>query len=457
MQSIRISLIRRFALTMALLGITWFTQAKPTSSVLAYDSIQAAIDANPGRTIYVPPGDYPLDQTLLISTDHTSLMGPGRLIQNNPNSSIIRVDGARHVRVAGLTLTRPANNPETTQEGITVRDSRWVELDGLHVIDNRGPAGSIRVMDTEHCTVRDCLVLNYMFVTVEDRTGSDLYGFAFKAIDGTGIVIVNSPGIMLVNNRVAEENLAPTPEQRKLYDLGRIVKRNPQKGSEVSDALWNSDYVASNWHQGSGIYVGRSSGQLIGNHVLNAAQGLDIHSDHVIVANNRIENAHMGMKAMHGSRNVLITGNQFHKPSLWGICLSSGTSSHPARPARADAPAREANLDGGTIIANNIISDFGYGSAWWNWKDHRTRTPILIAWNNPQVKLTRVVVHGNLVYDPGPDGVLVDNDIRREPPRYRYAVMIEGEDPEGLHFADNLLPPGSEGVSNRPLPGQVTE
>lgn len=38
----------------------------------------------------------------------------------------------------------------------------------------------------------------------------------------------------------------------------------------------------------------------------------------------------------------------------------------------------------------------------------------------------------------------------REPPRYRYAVIVEtsGNGPKGLHFSNNIFHPGAKGVSN---------
>ena len=76
-----------------------------------------------------------------------------------------------------------------------------------------------------------------------------------------------------------------------------------------------------------------------------ATKGLGLHNDlqneHSIVANNVVANCFMGMKAMHGSRNVLINGNQFHKCSLWAIGLMPGAAAHAG------------NFDGGSIIANS--------------------------------------------------------------------------------------------------------
>jgi len=54
--------------------------------------------------------------------------------------------------------------------------------------------------------------------------------------------------------------------------------------------------------------------------------------------------------------------------------------------------------------------------------------------------LKNVVIQGNLVHNPGPA-------------RYQYAVIIANgpNAPQGLHFSNNVFPPGKGGVSNQPL------
>lgn len=119
-----------------------------------------------------------------------------------------------------------------------------------------------------------------------------------------------------------EEVFFPTPEVRDQYKLGKFVKKNRYRGLMISQQAWDAEYT-DNWRQGSGIVVTAPEvsdfTRIIGNHIENAAQGIDIHSDHVIISNNIIHNSHMGMKAMHGSRNVIITGNQFSKNDLWAM------------------------------------------------------------------------------------------------------------------------------------------
>ena len=98
----------------------------------------------------------------------------------------------------------------------------------------------------------------------------------------------------------------------------------------------------------------------------------------------------------------LITGNQFVKNSLWAIGLMPGVASHTA------------NTDGGSIIANNIISDFGHGDAHWIWGSDNVPLRFDHGQEPDDPPLTDVIVQGNMLHNSGP-------------PRYRYAVVVEGE------------------------------
>jgi len=160
-----------------------------------------------------------------------------------------------------------------------------------------------------------------------------------------------------------------------------------------------------------------------------------------------------GMKAIHGSRNVLITGNQFVQNDLWSIALQAARSSRAAAPAQAGQPAAEANVDGGSIVAHNIISDFGYGHGHWMRAGDAHGVPIRFEAgqmaHNPPLK--DVLIQGNIVHDAGRDGVLVEGEVKVLPPRYTYAVHVATEGPalpKGLHFFNNILHPGTQGVAN---------
>lgn len=397
-------------------------------SVAAYPSIQAALDANPGRMLFVPAGDYPIQQKIRIRGERSGLFGPGRIIQESADQPILEIENAQGIEVRDLTLTRPAGKMETDNEGILAIKCHDLVIDNVRVIDNRTRSGAITLRECKDARVSRCLVRNYMRITVEDRTASKDWGYAFNCTDGTGISISYSTGTLVEGNRVVEANLLPTPEIKTQHKLGDWVKKNPEKGNLISQQAWDRGYT-DNWQQGSGIVVTAPEvsdlTRILGNHIENAAQGIDLHCDHAIVANNIVANAFMGMKAMHGSRNVLITGNQFVKNSLWAIGLMPGAASH------------DKNTDGGSIIANNIISDFGHGDARWIWGDERSPFKFEKGQQSDDPPLTDVIIQGNMLHSVGS-------------PRYKYAVIIEGgpNEPRSMHFTNNVLPPGTVGVAN---------
>lgn len=428
-----------------------------------YRSIQEAIDKNPGQMIYVPAGDHKITKPLVIANDNSGLYGDGRIIQTSPDEQFLWIKQASGVRIRHLTLTRIIEKLDVQQYGILAEECENLCLDGLQIIDHRSRGGAIAIVGCRNATVQNCCIDNYMTITVEDRlkdTAHGYGGYAFHDIDGTGIQVFESTGTLIQFNRIIESRLKPTPELQKEHQLGFMFKKLEQKPPNVSDEDWNSNFNRV-WHQGSGMIIGQNSdrSRVIGNLIENAAQGIDIHSDHIIVSNNIVNNSFMGMKAMHGSRNVLILGNQFSKNALWSIGLMPGVNSCAA------APGVPANVDGGSIVASNIISDFGYGDAYWMWGGPGKKCYPLRFTEGQEAEdppLRDVLIQGNVVYDSGRDGVLVDGRPKVVPPRYKHAVDIsqgmENETgpayraaPRGLHFADNIFHPGEEGISNSPL------
>lgn len=444
------------AAALVLVVVSARAQTQPAGfSASEYPSIQAALDARPGQMIYVPPGDWQISEKIRIRRDRSGLFGPGRIVQTNPNAPIVEIENAVGVRLRDLTLTRPEGKTETRCEALIAMRCRDLVIDGLQILDNQTVASAIALRDCSNCQIRGCLIENYMRLSVDDRTASPDWGYAFLCIDGTGIGVKTSRGVLIQANRVVERRFLPTPEMQKKHDLGRVIKRNPQKGRIISEKAWQADYV-DNWHQGSAIFASSPEEtemvQILGNYIENAAQGIDLHCDRAIVSQNIVNTAHIGMKAMHGSAHVLILGNQFIRNDLWSIGLMPGAASHVAMPAAEGKPAKTANRDGGSIIANNIISDFGYGHSRWLWSNAAACCPIRLETGqtpeNPP--LTDVIVQGNIIYVTGRDGVLVDGEVKVEPPRYKYAVLISPgpRGPKNVRFSNNIFHPGTAGVSN---------
>ena len=420
-----------------------FTSASALAAGVAdYPDLQAALDANPGRVLTLPAGDYPISRKLMLRGDGAGLIGPGRIIQDNPDEPIVEIDGLKDVLLRDVTLTRAAGRTVARKSGLLAIRCTHLRVDQVRILDNQSATGALALRECRFARLTGCLVRNYMRVAVDDRTRSPEWGYAFNCTDGTGIQVTASQGTLIEGNTVIEENFRPTPELKEKHRLGVWTKKNPTKGTVINQATWDANYTDS-WQQGSGIVVTSPEAsdltRILGNHVENAAQGIDLHADHVIVAHNVVVNSFMGMKAMHGSRNVLITGNQFVKNSLWAIGLMPGAAAHPGQPDKPET----ANADGGSVISGNIISDFGHGDAHWIWGDSRSPFKFDTGQQPDDPPLADVVIQGNVVHCIGA-------------PRYQYAVIIAGPEdgpktPRGLRFSGNILAPGTAGIANRPI------
>jgi parallel beta helix pectate lyase-like protein len=404
----------------------------------------------------VPSGEYEISKPIMISHDHSGLVGPGRIVQTNPAAQIVVASHATGVQLRDFILMRtPGTDGKIS--GLVVNSCPNVVIENVQVLDNRAPCSAMNIDKCVNGRIANNLVRNYTSISVDDRTGDPDLGYAFRCIDGTGIQLTDCRGMLVQGNRVEEFNNMPTPALKEKFGLGKFTTKNATKGAHVSQESWDSETFPT-WHQGSGIYVGGDPTisdriQVLGNYVENAAQGIDIHSDHVIVGQNFVNNSSLGVKAMHGSRNILIIGNQFDKCSIHAILLQPGVRSHAAgEPVdrREDPASSPANVDGASIIANNIISDFGYGGENWiygNGRDCICLEPGQTPQNPP---LTDVIVTGNIVYDPGRDKILVNGQPAVVSPRYRYALLIAGA--VNVKVSNNILNPGSAGISNIPIP-----
>lgn len=413
------------------------------ASVADYPDLQAALDAHPGKVLTLPAGDYPISRKLVLRGDGAGLVGPGRIIQSNPEEPILEIDGLKDVLIRDVTLTRAPGQTECRKSGLLALRCSFLRIDQVRILENRAATGALALRECRFAQVTRCVIRDYMRVSVDDRTRSEDWGYAFNCTDGTGIQVSHSQGTLIEGNTVIEQTMRPTKEIKERHQLGVWTKKNPTKGRLLSQAAWDAGYT-DNWQQGSGIVVTSPEStdltRILGNHVENAAQGLDLHADHVIVSGNVIVNSFMGMKAMHGSRNVLITGNQFVRNSLWAIGLMPGAAAHPGQPDKPET----ANADGGSIVANNIISDFGHGDAAWIWGERNSPFKFDTGQQPDDPPLADVLIQGNLLHCIGA-------------PRYRFAVIISGPEggpktPRGLRFLGNHFAPGSEGVSNRKLP-----
>ena len=107
-------------------------------SAADYATLQEALDANRGKLVFVPPGDYEIGEKLRIRGDRSGLWGPGRIVQTNPDQPILEIEDAAGVRIRDLTLTRPEGRQETAAEGVLALQCRDLQLMDLEVAEVTG-------------------------------------------------------------------------------------------------------------------------------------------------------------------------------------------------------------------------------------------------------------------------------------------------------------------------------
>jgi hypothetical protein len=427
-------------------------------SVSEYGSIQEAVDKNPGKVVYVPSGDHSIDRAILLTKEGSGLFGPGRIVQTSTAENIITVESAKDIRIQDLTLTRPEGARDTDWAAINIERSEGIEVSGIRIFENRSPRGCIVVDSCHEVRVNDCAIRNYKTMTIDDRThNSELYGYAFRSVDGTGIKVLRSKGIEITGNRIIEDRYLPTKEVRDEHKLGDLTVKPEKPGRLMDRDIFDSGYT-NNWHQGAAVQVSgpEVSERVIlrGNYYENAAQGMDIHADHVVIANNIVYRAMIGMKAMHGSKNVLIDGNHFTHCDLWSLLLMPGALSHGEQPEAEAEESKLPNVDGGTIVSNNLFSNSGEGGQFWNWAERRAEYPelnviaILFGQLEENPPLRTVLITGNLVYNAAKESENGET-------KYTYALYMEEDRqpaPVDVKIVNNHFEPGRKGVSNIEIP-----
>ena len=425
-------------------------------------ALQKALDSGKGR-VFLPHGKYLISETLRIPSN-SGFYGMGTIIQNDESKNIILVANASNVAIEGIKLTRAEGKMYTSKHGITVQNSDFVTIKNVHIENNRSDMSSIRINDSNHAVIENCTIINYKRIAIDDRTENDLFGYAFHCIDGTGIIIRRCVGTVIRNNRIIEKNLIPNKENQEKYNLGTLTEgRKPSKPGKIAiqQNTFERNYV-DNWHQGSAVLISGTTTDftiLNGNYIESCAQGFDLHSDYVIVTDNIINHAMIGIKLTHGTKHLIISNNLLTNIDLWAMYLGPGALSREAAEGKEGKPPVAANLDQGIIIANNIISDFGFGHEYWNWggrfEDGEGSYAIVL--NDGQLEenppLTDVLISNNIIYDTGRDKVIIDGQLKKVPPRYKYAVYFGQRDnkPQNVLFNNNMFHPGAAGVSNMPI------
>lgn len=409
--------------------------------------------------IYVPNGDHLLTETVTIKTSGTGLCGPGQLVMSDASKDIIDIRNADNVTIRDIKLFRERGKHDGGRNGIFAASCDGLTIDGVSVFNNCGENAGLKI---EHCTrlsVRNCLVRDYKALAVDDRTRDA--GYAFKCIDGNGMKFMDCKGAQIINNRIIETTFRATKENRDKYELGKITAVSENPGRPLPEIIKKTGFT-NNWHQGSALFFGEQGNYSVisGNYIENAGQGFDIHSDYVTVTGNVVNGALVGAKAMHGSKHVIISNNQFSRIDVYGVLVMPGAAAHAAVESNGDQPAKGPNVDGGTVIMGNIISDYGFGDQYWSTSSFPGASLYAISLESGQEPddppLRDVIIANNIVYDTGRDKVIVDGHPQVVSPRYLFALVVQynEEDRRSLKIHGNIFHPGSSGVANFELPPQ---
>jgi len=131
-----------------------------------YADLQAALDAQPGKVITLPAGDYPISRKLVLRGDGAGLVGPGRIIQENPDEPILEVDGLKDVLLRDLTLTRAAGRTVARKSALLAIRCSYLRVDQVRILDNQSPTGALALRECRFARVTGCLVRNYMRVSI---------------------------------------------------------------------------------------------------------------------------------------------------------------------------------------------------------------------------------------------------------------------------------------------------
>ncbi|NWG12938.1 MAG: hypothetical protein HXY20_05310 [Acidobacteria bacterium] len=137
-----------------------------------YSSIQAALDSNKGKLLYLPEGVHGISKALLIEADGSGLYGPGTISQADPDQDILVSRDAADVRIEGITLTRSEVQLGKNAVAVRAENCRSLLLRDLHVRNNRSDVAAIFIRQSDHARVEDRGIADYKTIHVDDRLES---------------------------------------------------------------------------------------------------------------------------------------------------------------------------------------------------------------------------------------------------------------------------------------------
>ena len=339
-------------------------------------AIQAAIDGlgPSGGTVYLnASAPYVISQTLVISTNHVTLVGKGSgatsllaqkgAVLTTGSSSVeylLLVQGATNTSILDLEINtaNQANSSGNPRIGIGVWNSDTVKVNRVKFVKNLGPNGynqSLSFNATSHITVDQCTVN-------ETRTGIALSQSSNFTINSCTISGCEAETSVYTGTIAGIAVLSSTTGVVKSCDLLKNAVLGSVFISDGAGVLINSCKISETMPfptQGNnGVLIENSTrGPVVVKRcsiVRNSAAGMSVSGSSgvtvkqcTLVNNGSPSKGGGGVELNGGTANVMLTGNQIsdnRHPSYAGI-----------------AAGNSATADTGAQITSNSVHGFGTG------------------------------------------------------------------------------------------------
>lgn len=319
-------------------------------------AIQQALDAGKG-VVELPAGRYRLTATLRVPSK-SGLRGPGTLYMEADATTLMNADEATSltdIRLDGFRVEKQFVM-NSVHDGIRIVGARNVVIDGVEVTGISCCYG-ISLERCENFAIRNCYIHDFK----SDWTERKLPGG--RSLDSLGIHLRYSKWGQVTGNRIENLNVSEASANAMAYQTDGI---NPG---------WCSQLVIAN------------------NIIRNVGEGIDlVHCESTAVTGNAIDTCwHFGIKVIHGSRLVTLTGNTIRDASLAGMSLYFGGSNNGESYGNV--------VNGNTIANTGAITRAEDASAKGIWRGWPTCGIEIVNDNQPNNSVHDYVITGNVICD----------------------------------------------------------
>lgn len=330
------------------------------------DSAALAVAVEDYAELYFPPGTYELAETVYLPSN-LRLIGANResvIIKLAADTVAFRITGKRNVEISNMTLERPLDYQNSTEEMVFVYDGCVdIHLNQLRVVNQRSRGAAFSIIDSYNCAVTECVFQDVQLVFLEDGAWQ-VYGSAISWAACTGVLVEDC--VVTESRDMVAEWLAKPAAQRGKY----------------------------NWYQAGAFQVSHCINAVVrNNHVTTSGNGIDMGGTaSALVEGNVLDQCHeAGIKLVNGSNGQTIRQNRVTRCGIAGIWLSAGSQNFSSRD---------------NLVEDNIIGQIGQGiggnNYWDSWFYETVPAGIHLLYSlTSSQRLRSNTITGNRFYETG--------------------------------------------------------